>query len=246
MKQNSLAGHSNNVTNFEKLITVCTSFNGDYNPSSPIISIEGLQNKHKTASDASNASNLVEPMLKNTIAKRKEEFAVINKLITRVNNAFIASIVSATAIENARSLLRKIRGQRATPKKTEEEKAAALKEGNQVVEHSSAQTSFDNKVDNIDKYIKYLSTFPEYKPNEQELTIESLNVLCIGLKAKNMAVITVGANAKAARIKRDQELYNENDGVVAIANKVKAYVKSIYGATSPQYRQISKLKFNNH
>ena len=37
--------------------------------------------------------------------------------------------------------------------------------------------------------------------------------------------------------------YNENTGLVDVALDSKTYIKSIFGATSPQYKQISKLRF---
>ena len=48
-----------------------------------------------------------------------------------------------------------------------------------------------------------------------------------------------------ARITRNDILYKEKTGIVDIALDVRAYVKSIYGATSPQYKQVSKLSFRN-
>ena len=245
MKQNSDSGHLVNVINFDKLITICTSFNSNYNPSVTSITIGSLQLKYQSASEAAKAANTAEPLLKNAIAMRKIAFSKVDKLTTRVKNAFIAINISAKANDNAASLVRKIHGQRASPKKTKEEKAEALKQGKEIVEHSSAQTSFDSKVENLDKFINFLATFAEYKPNEEELTIASLTSLYNDLKAKNNAVTTADANAKAARILRDEQLYHETEGAVTVANQVKAYVKSIYGATSPQFKQLSKLKFSH-
>ena len=46
-----------------------------------------------------------------------------------------------------------------------------------------------------------------------------------------------------ARISRNSVLYAENTGLVEIALEVKKYVKAIFGATSPQYKQVSGIKF---
>jgi hypothetical protein len=40
-------------------------------------------------------------------------------------------------------------------------------------------------------------------------------------------------------------IYNELTGLVDISFDVKLYVKSVFGATSPQYKAISGLKFTN-
>ena len=63
------------------------------------------------------------------------------------------------------------------------------------------------------------------------------------MKAANTAVINSETPLTNARIKRNDELYNPQTGLVAVANAVKAYVKSLFGVSSPQYQQLNKLKF---
>lgn len=46
-----------------------------------------------------------------------------------------------------------------------------------------------------------------------------------------------------ARITRNAELYADDTGLVDRAGLVKKYVKSLYGADSPQFKQISGLEF---
>ena len=46
-----------------------------------------------------------------------------------------------------------------------------------------------------------------------------------------------------ARIARNEVLYKEKTGLVDTAFDVKVYIKSLFGASSPQYKQISKLAF---
>jgi len=63
------------------------------------------------------------------------------------------------------------------------------------------------------------------------------------IEAKNTAVINASTAARAARIARDALLYNDTDCILALANLVKKYVKSVFGADSPQYKQLTALKF---
>ena len=44
---------------------------------------------------------------------------------------------------------------------------------------------------------------------------------------------------------RNKILYEENTGLVDIALDSKTYIKSVFGSTSPQYKQVSKLYFKN-
>jgi len=39
-------------------------------------------------------------------------------------------------------------------------------------------------------------------------------------------------------------LYTEGSGLVDVALAAKLYVKSVFGATSPQYKQISNIPFS--
>ena len=44
-------------------------------------------------------------------------------------------------------------------------------------------------------------------------------------------------------IERDQILYADGTGLYTIAQNVKKYVKSLYGATSPEYKNVSGIEF---
>lgn len=46
-----------------------------------------------------------------------------------------------------------------------------------------------------------------------------------------------------ARIVRNDSLYADETGLCDIAAMVKKYVKSLFGADSPEYAQISGLEF---
>ena len=43
----------------------------------------------------------------------------------------------------------------------------------------------------------------------------------------------------------DSTLYNPLSGLVQTALDVKKYVKSVFGASSPQFKQVSGLEFSN-
>jgi hypothetical protein len=244
--KNNETGHAKNVANMEKVAAICASFGSDYNPSFEPIQLTSLQTKIQTVRACISAINASEPLLSNAVMQRQEAFEPLDKLVTRTSNALKVVVSSEKVNENARALIRKIHGQRAKAKMTEEEKQAAEKEGKEIIEHSVAQTSYDSKVANFSKYIQFLASIAEYKPNEEDLTLDSPTPYGEDLKTKNLAVTNAEATIKAERIKRDKELYDENDGLVTLASKVKAYVKSIYGATSLQFKQLSSLIFVKH
>ena len=95
------------------------------------------------------------------------------------------------------------------------------------------------------RLITILSTEPTYVPNENELKVVTLNTLLTSLKNTNTAVINAYTTVSNARLSRDQSLYNTTNGLCETAKEVKMYVKSLYGATSPQYKLISGLEFKS-
>ena len=65
------------------------------------------------------------------------------------------------------------------------------------------------------------------------------------MSTKNTAVINATTDLSNARINRNKVLYFKSTGLYDIAQEVKKYVKSVFGASSPQYKQVSKIKFTN-
>ncbi|MBN2788045.1 MAG: hypothetical protein JXQ69_06960 [Paludibacteraceae bacterium] len=239
----SETGHAKNVANFDDLISFVTGYGTAYNPSKTGIKLTALQTLSTSAKNAINAVNTALPAYSNAVAAREAAFEPLSKLITRVNNALKATDTTEQVDESAKTLVRKIQGSRATAKKTEEEIATAAAEGKETKEISSSQMSYDSRLDNFDKLIKLLTSVTLYAPNEADLKVTALTTLYNDLKAKNTAVVTATTPLSNARISRNDILYKANTGLVDIALDTKTYIKSLYGATSPQYKQVSRLEF---
>jgi hypothetical protein len=245
MTSTNETGHAKNVSNLDDLISIITAYGATYNPTKTAIKLTALQTLSTNAKAAVNAVNAALPAYSNAVAAREVAFTPLNKLSTRVLNAIKATDTTEQVDDNARTLIRKIQGKRATPKKTEEEKAAAQAEGKEVKEISASQLSYDNRLDNFDKLIKLLSSITLYVPNEAELKVTALTTLYNDLKAKNAAVLAATTQLSITRIARNDVLYKANTGLVDIALDVKTYIKSLYGATSPQYKQVSGISFKS-
>lgn len=246
MSSNSETGHAKNVANFSKLVSFCTGYGADYNPSNSGIALEAMTTLQTDSQNSITAVNSALPAYNNAIAAREAAFKPLSKLITRVMNALKAANPNAEIIDKAVTLVRKLQGRRASAKLTDEEKQALISAGKEVNEISSSQLSFDNRIDNLDKLINLLGSIPEYTPNETELQVASLTTLLGDLRTKNDAAIAAATPLSNARIARNDILYNHGDGLVDKALNVKAYVKSLYGASSPQYHQISGLEFKRY
>jgi hypothetical protein len=185
------------------------------------------------------------PAYKTAVAERIQAFKELESLVTKINNALKASGASNEMQASVQTIIRKLRGKRATPKKTDEQKKEAMESGKEIIEISSSQMSYDNRLNNLHKLIKQLSNITEYSPNEKDLQLKALEGTYNQLSTKNKAVITANMPLSNARIERNKLLYSENEGLIDIANGVKSYIKSIFGAASPQYKQLTNLKFTN-
>ena len=243
MTNTSETGHAKNVTNLESLITSIVALETSYNPSRDSIKLPALQALLTASTESLNAVNIAQAAYSNAVAARKVAFEPFSKLITRVMNSLKASGASTQVVQSARTIVRKLQGRRASAKITEEEKKALEAEGKEVNQISASQMSFDNRIENFDRLIMLLSSIPLYNPNEAELKVEALKALHNQLKEKNTEVILPIVQLSNSRMNRNKILYNENTGLVDVALDSKTYIKSIFGATSPQYKQISKLRF---
>ena len=243
MASTSETGHQINVVNLDEMNTYVVGYGTVYNPSKASIKLAALQALALSAKTAIGAVNSALPAYSNAVSAREVAFEPLSKLTTRILNALKATDTTTQVDESAQTLARKIQGARATAKKTEAEKTALATEGTVVTEISSSQMSYDSRLDSLDKLLKLLTSVPLYAPNEADLKVTALTTYYNDLKAKNAAVVTATVPLSNARISRNDILYKTNTGVVDIAFDVKVYVKSVFGATSPQYKQISKLKF---
>ena len=161
-----------------------------------------------------------------------------------MSNALKASNSSIQADETAKTIFRKLQGKRASAKLTDEEKAALEAEVKEVNQISASQMGYDERVDNFEKLISLLQSIPDYNPNEEELKIETLQALLADLKVKNSEVMKTYFVLESARGVRNDLLYKPLTGVVDISSDVKSYIKSVFGATSTQYKLVSKLRFS--
>lgn len=243
MASTSESGHNKNAINFDTLIFICTSLGTSYNPAKTSLKIPALQTQATATKNSLTAVNTLTSTYKNAVSARINAFKAFDKLITRINNALKASDTNKQLEETAQTIIRKLQGRRATPRKTEEEKKTAMDAGIEINEISSSQMSYDNRLDNFDKLIKLLSSIPQYVPNEADLKTTSLIALYNDLKAKNLSVVNSNVSLSNARITRNEIMYKENSGLVNISIDIKTYIKSVFGATSPQYKQVSNLKF---
>ena len=239
----SETGHAKNVSNFDSLISSVIAFGQTYNPSKESIKLSALQNLQTIAKNSLNELYIAQANYSNAVAARDKGFEPLSKLVTRIYNSLRASDSSEQADKTAQTIVRKLQGRRASAKISEEDKKLLEEQGIEVNQISASQMSFDSRVENFGRLISLLSTIREYNPNEEELKLETLKELQTKLKQSNKEVVLASISLSNNRMNRNTILYSKISGLVDIAFDSKIYIKSVFGATSPQFKQVSRLYF---
>lgn len=243
MSTNTETGHAKNVATFEDLISFCTAYGATYNPSKAGLKLAALTAQLTAANAALQSVKVAKTAYDNATNAREIAFKQIKPLATKIVNALAATDAAMQTVADARSSNNKIQGKRV--KAVEKPSAEALAAGAEPVRTASvSQQSFDKLIDNFAQLVATLSAEPKYLPNENELKVTALNTLLTDLRAKNTAVINANTALSNARIARDKTIYAELTGLIDVSLAVKQYVKSLFGATSPQLKQVRSLKFS--
>ncbi len=77
------------------------------------------------------------------------------------------------------------------------------------------------------------------------MKLANLNTYKDYLVSSTQTVDQTEAELNNKLIERDQILYADGTGLYSIAQNVKKYVKSLYGATSPEYTNVSSIEFTS-
>ena len=243
MASNSDNSHAKNVTNFDSLISAVHIIGNDYKPTKESIKLPALQALLASANESLIALKNAESANSTAIDVRELAYKPLGSLFTKINNALKASSSSVQADKTAQTIFRRLQGKRASAKITDEEKKSLEADGIGINQISASQMGYNERVNNFEKLIAFLQTIPEYNPNEEELKIETLQTLLSDLKAKNSEVMKTYLVLETARGVRNGILYKPLTGIVDISLNIKSYIKSVFGATSTQYKLISKLRF---
>ena len=238
MASTSETGHAKNVANLQDLISFVTGYGAPYNPTKTILKLPNLialQNIGKTDISTVVSDNTA---YNNKVNERFTEFSNVKSLSTRLTNAIETTDATPEKIKDAKGFNRKMQGKRAST-------IAAPIDPNTPAPTtiSSSQQSFDQQIQHLTGLNSVLLSEPSYAPNENDLKTATVTAKINTLTTKNNEVANAYTTISNSRIRRDKTIYGKDTGIVDIALEVKKYVKSVFGATSPEYAQISGIEF---
>jgi len=237
MASTSETGHAVNFNNFNTLIARCTGYGILYNPSNNLIKLPALNATSTNAGAAFQQITLTKPPWDTNINIRQQWFSDMSQLAGRVVNAFDAcENITDLQVEDAKVFLRKIRGERKSKK-------ILNPNPDDPQQISVSQLSFANQLMHFAGLVGFVTSTPDYVPNETELQPPNLTVFLGQLNTVNQNVTTTVQPYLDALGARNLILYGDKTGIYDLQKEVKKYVKSVQAITLEQFRQISGLRF---
>jgi hypothetical protein len=233
------SGINTNVGHFDLLIDVCEGFGASYNPVPQGLQITALRTQSQTVKTAITAVDTAFPGYVTAENARQKAFALLPPLATRVQAAAIVLGLPDAIIVHIKEVVRKIRGQRA-------HKIVPTGSGEEPVKHISvSQVSFNEQIEHLNQLIALVGSQPAYTPTEPDLTVAALTALLDEMRTTNAAVMLAETPLANARQERNKLLYAPKSGMIDTALAVKEYVKAVFGASSPEYKEVKHIKFEN-
>lgn len=238
MPSTSETGHAKNIANFQDLIAFVTGYGTTYNPSKNALKLPQL-NALLTISQTKLADVITKKTAyNNSVNDRMLAFDGLKALSTRLVNALETTDAPKEKVSDAKGFNRKLQGKRAstpaTPTDPNTPAPATI---------SASQQSYDQQIQHFAGLISVLESETSYTPNETELQIATLTAKQADLVAKNNAVSIAYTGISNSRINRNKTLYEDGTGLVSVATEVKKYIKSVFGASSPEFAQVKGIEF---
>lgn len=232
-------GHAKNIANFQDLISFCEGHGSMYNPSKENLKIVSMLNQYQRSLDRLYQVKTDKTGFDVATNNRRSEFENLKPLSTRVLSAFMVSGADKLAIDDVKSINRKIQGPiyKKIKQGTEEEG---------IKRYSTSQQSYSRYIDHLANLLQVLEQNPAYNPNENELKLSSLQLLFESMKRANKDLTDAYTQYSNAMIRRNHTLYDASIGLIQVSREVKLYIKSIFGANSPQYRQVNGIEFKTY
>jgi hypothetical protein len=233
--------HFKNVQAFEKLLGICTGYEGSYKPGKQHLQVNALATLSKSTQQVMDKVNEAQSAYDHAISDRKRGFEDLRKLSRAVVQMLKANGVDPLTLKYALAYSRRVTG--------------AYKVRSQPVTQSAAMEAipagystgkgFTLSTEAFARLIELVEKEPLYTSSEETLALAGLRRKLSRIKDLNEAVTIAEIQLKDARRKRDLLLYNGQKSLYATAMAVKQYVRAVFGYSSSQHQELTQLRFTN-
>ncbi|NOS90329.1 MAG: hypothetical protein HOP30_00250 [Cyclobacteriaceae bacterium] len=235
--------HTKNVEAFEKLLGICAGYGGKFNPAQEKLRMENMYQLLASGQGVLQKWSAAKTEHNNAGNAREVSYKGLGKLGVRIVGELKASPVLEQTVNDAKSALRLIKGQRATSQAPETTTTATAPVEVTATKRKAKGTDYASMAQNFQQLVHTVAAEPAYQPEAADLTVGALNDKLQALRSNNSKLIQAWSSLNEARKKRDEVLYDQEKGLVSIAKAAKQKVKAIFGTTSTEYKQIAHIRF---
>lgn len=226
------------ILNYESAVAEIGKLGAGYKPPNPIaeiVTMQGNLSQILTLKQTLDQKKAVEEDKRNA---REDLYKTVAPRCSSVINYCKSMGVDANDLANLQFFVRELRGVRA--KKIPPVVPGAAPTNNV----SAAQTSYANQQDWFAQFVEKVRVLPNFSPQENHLTLTTLEGLRDSLQTANSEVITSESETNQARTALDELLYTGAGSVINSMKSAKPYIRAVFGATNPVYQAITKFRFN--
>lgn len=250
------AGHARNAANFKEVIIILKNLNGKWKPVQDILTVPNLEILQTLCESKLSALNYAMSVDTIKTADRVKAYKPLNDLILRSFAAMKSAGMDTSTIDRAKTLKDLINGSnimQATKRRQKEmgkRQLMAVTEGGTLPEepktHSVSQQSYDERLDNFEKYISLLETAGNYATNQTELSIDALKKFRNNLNLANDETNHAYDLVTHQRAERNEILYGDIDSLIVRLDLIKNELISSEGTQGVTYKKICTYRFANY
>jgi len=232
--------HIKNVQAFEKLLGVCTGLGGSYKPGKQNLHVSVMHSMFVEAQQALSEVKEAKTLYNQATNHREELFKATDKLASSMYHVLQASSANVLTTEDARRALnRLLNGVRSVG----ESGTASVESPPPSRKWKGYGRDYATRIQHFAQLVDIVSKEADYTPEEQELQVDALWQRIAALQAANTKVLQTSLILAKARSKRNEVLYAAKWSLYKTVRAVKAYVKAIFGTTSPSYQLLVAARF---
>ncbi len=241
-KSVSEKGHAKFLESFDRLLAVDATLDPLKLNAPPDMTSAKLAGKRVTAGTLLDDIGAAKANWRTVTLVRQTDADELDSMAAQAVALLEAQGASAETIEDARSMVRKLRGDRKSNPTPDNPLTLDVDESDGNI--STSQQSNAARIAMFGELIDFLEVQPEYASvNNTGFKIAELKSFKQGVETKHLASITAATALDGSRTARNDFYYIAEKSVLNIAKRYKKLVFGAYGGDSEEYKAVSEIPF---
>jgi len=235
--------HYKNVEAFGKLEGICIGLGDENTPIQRNLSGINMSGKLTNARNALTHVSDAKTSFEKAINERAVAFKEMNKLASRIFVALKLSGASPQTIDDARMMMRKIKGRAAASRTPVPLGEAAQQAQAPALKRSRTNGGdYNSIVYHFEKLLQTVGSEPLYIPYVPELQLQPLRDKLDSFRSLNDAVVAADSQWGKARRERNALLYTASGNLYTTALTVKQIVNATFGENSETAQAVAHIR----